>query len=55
MKKTFDLFHVPSGVSLEEQRAFEIYWKKYTGRTALAISGVEYVATLEGVEEEDNG
>jgi hypothetical protein len=42
----FDLFSTDNG-SMEEQRAFEIWWKKQTGRSAVVISGFEYEATLE--------
>lgn len=51
MTEQFDLFQMPAGTPLEEQRAFEIYWKKYTGRSCIVIAGVEYMTTLDYPEE----
>ena len=42
----FDVFSTKMD-SMEEQRAFEIWWKKQTGRSAVVINGFEYEATLE--------
>lgn len=44
---SFDVFSMPEGTSLEEQRAFEIFWRKYTGRSCVVVSGVEYLGTLD--------
>lgn len=46
MTDEFDLFAMPEGATLEDQRAFEIFWRKYTGRSCVVIGGVEYLATL---------
>lgn len=43
----FDLFQMPEGTAVEEQRAFEIWWRKMTGRYAIVLGGVEYKATLQ--------
>jgi hypothetical protein len=45
--KEFDLFTTDTrGMSLEEQRAFELYWRRQTGRYAIVMDGFEYKATL---------
>lgn len=41
----FDLFHMKDSTP-EEQREFELWWHKWTGRSAIVISGVEYLTTL---------
>lgn len=47
MSEEFDLFEVEENLPLEQQRAFELFWKKYTGRSAIVIGGgVKYSATL---------
>lgn len=43
--KQFDLFHMENSTP-EEQREFELWWNKWTGRSAIVISGVDYIATL---------
>ncbi len=52
MSEYFDVFAMPEGVSLEQQREFEIFWRKYTGRSCIVVSGVEYLTTLEYPKEE---
>lgn len=47
MSESFDVFSMPEGTSLENQRDFEIFWKKYTGRSCIVVTGVEYQTTLE--------
>lgn len=42
----FDVFSMPEGTSMAEQRDFEIYWKKYTGRACIVVTGVDYLTTL---------
>lgn len=42
----FDLFHTDDQTTPEVQRAFEIWWKRQTGRSAIVIAGFEYVDTL---------
>jgi hypothetical protein len=41
----FDLFHMKDSTP-EEQREFELWWHKWTGRSAIVISGVDYLTTL---------
>jgi len=43
----FDVFQMPPGTPMEQQRDFEIFWKKYTGRSCIVIAGVDYLTTLE--------
>lgn len=52
MDDEFDLFHMDGNPSPEEQRDFEIYWRKMTGRAAIVISGVEYKGTFDYPKEE---
>ena len=47
----FDVFQMPVGTPLEQQRDFEIFWKKYTGRSCIVVAGVDYLTTLEYPEE----
>lgn len=47
----FDLFttNYKGGTTeeiLKEQRAFEIWWRKQTGRAAIVVGDFEYKATL---------
>jgi len=42
----FDLFSTKID-SMESQRAFEIWYKKQTGRSAIVVSDFDYMATLE--------
>lgn len=51
MAELFDVFQMPEGTPLEQQRDFEIYWRKYTGRSCIVVAGVEYLTTLEYPEE----
>lgn len=51
MDEEFDLFHMPGNPSASEQRDFEIWWRKMTGRAAIVISGVDYKTTLNYPEE----
>lgn len=46
MGDEFDLFHMSGSPSAEEQRDFEIWWKKMTGRYAIVVSGVDYQGTF---------
>ena len=41
----FDLFHSDEE-SVEVQRAFELWYRKQTGRSAIVIGNFEYKATL---------
>jgi len=47
MDKQFDLFTSETSMSVEEQREFEIWWKRQTGRAAILVAGVQFVDTLE--------
>lgn len=47
MSESFDVFSMPEGTPLEQQRDFEIFWRKYTGRSCIVVTGVEYLTTLE--------
>ena len=51
MPESFDVFSMPNGTPLEEQRDFEIFWRKYTGRPAIVVTGVEYMTTLDYPED----
>jgi hypothetical protein len=51
MSESFDVFSMPEGTSLENQRDFEIFWRKYTGRSCIVVAGVEYLTTLDYPEE----
>lgn len=52
MDEEFDLFTMSGNPSVEEQRDFEIWWRKMTGRAAIVISGVDYKATLNYPEDD---
>lgn len=46
LPEAFDVFSMPEGTPLEQQRDFEIFWRKYTGRPCIVVSGVDYLTTL---------
>lgn len=42
----FDVFNTDDRTTPEQQRAFEIWWKRQTGRSAIVVGGFEYKNTL---------
>lgn len=54
MSEEFDLFQMPEGTPVEMQRDFEIFWRKYTGRSCIVVAGVTYQKTMKWGEGSTN-